>query len=306
MKFPLIVFFTIFSLLIIFPTASGQISIEESNQKSIEVTINLTGDVQVTHVIYPTDSPTEIKLIDGEKSNLKVKGGLGNDVEYDSIGKNESLIISPSDEFVIVGYDLVDQLLLIDNVWTWDFLYLESTIFVFPEQVDLVFVNDRPAYLGEAKGITCHGCQMILEYTLDEPKLLEEIKIQDMKFLIETRTWGEKNPISFDPVSKGINFEVLEKNQIFTTIIPVALLSEPYQVFLDGEKIFFQENFSNGTHVWLNMRPQNSGEVSITGTISPEISLDPPGTEFPFEYAIVGLIIIGIVIIGVIFVKRKK
>ena len=305
MKFPLIVFLII-SVLIIFPTASGQISNEESNQKSIEVTINSTGDVQVTHVIYPMDSPTEIKLIDGEKSSLKVKGELGNDVEYDSIGKNESLMISSSDEFVIVGYDLVDQLLLIDSVWTWDFLYLESTIFVFPEEVDLVFVNDRPAYLGEAKGITCHGCQMILEYTLDEPKLLEEVKIQDMKFLIETRTWGEKNPISFDPVSKGINFEVLEKNQIFTTIIPVALMSEPYQVFLDGEKIFFQENFSNGTHVWLNMRPQNSGEVSITGTISPEISLDPPEPEFPFEYVIVGLIIIGIVIISVIFVKRKK
>ena len=305
MKFPLIVFLII-SVLIIFPTASGQISNEESKQKSIEVRINSAGDVQVIHVINPMDSPTEIKLIDGEKSNLKVKGELGNDVKYDSIGKNESLMISPSDEFVIVGYDLVDQLLLMDNVWTWDFRYLESTIFVFPEQVDLVFVNDRPAYLGEAEGITCHGCQMILEFTLDEPKILEEIKIQDMKFLIETRTWGEKSPINFDPVSKGINFKVLEKNRFVTTIIPVALLTEPYQVFLDEEKIFFQEYFSNGTHVWLNMRPQNSGEVSITGTISPEINLDPPETEFPLEYAIVGLIIIGIIIISVIFIKQKK
>ncbi|MDH3610189.1 MAG: hypothetical protein OEM79_00345 [Nitrosopumilus sp.] len=305
MKFPLIVFLII-SVLIIFPTASGQISNEESKQKSIEVRINSAGDVQVIHVINPMDSPTEIKLIDGEKSNLKVKGELGNDVKYDSIGKNESLMISPSDEFVIVGYDIEDQLRLIDNVWTWDFRYLESTIFVFPEQVDLVFVNNRPAYLGEARGITCHGCQMILEYSLDEPKLMEEVKIQDMKFLIETRTWGEKNPISFDPISKEINFEVLEKNRMVTTIIPVALMSEPYQVFLDGEKIFFQEYFSNGTHVWLNMRPQNSGEISITGLISPEITLDPPETELPIEYVIFGLIIIGIIIISVIFIKQKK
>jgi len=306
MKFSLLVFLIIFSILIIFPTASGQISNEESKQKSIEVTINSVGDVHATHVIYPMDSPSEIKLIDGEKSNLKVKDEEGNDMKYDSIGKNESLMIFPSEEFVVVDYDVKDQLQLIDNVWTWDFLYLESTIFVLPEQVDLVFVNERPVYLGEAKGITCHGCQMILEYSLDEPKILEEINIQDMRFLIETRTWAEKNPIRFDPAVEGINFEILEKNRFVTMTIPVDLLSEPYQVFLNGEKIFFHDYFNNGTHVWLNMKPKNSGEISITGTLSPEITVDTPQPEFPFEYVIVGLIIIGIVIISVIFYSRKK
>ncbi|MEJ2272804.1 MAG: hypothetical protein P8X91_10120, partial [Candidatus Bathyarchaeota archaeon] len=185
MKFPLMVFLIIFSILIIFPTASGQISNEGTKQKSIEVTINSAGDVHVTHVIYPIDSPTEIKLIDGEKSNLKVKDEEGNDIKYDSIGKNESLKIFPSEEFVVVDYDVMDQLQLIKNVWTWDFLYLESTIFVLPEQVDLAFVNERPVYLGEAKGITCHGCQMVLEYSINEPKVLEKIDWEDKEFLVE-------------------------------------------------------------------------------------------------------------------------
>ena len=307
MKFPLVVLI-IFTILIIIPTANGQIPIEESNQKSIEVIINKTGDVHVKHVIKPLDSPTQIDLIEGEKSNITVKDQDGNDIVHGSVGENEFLMIFPLNDFTIVEYDLSDQLLLIDNFWTWDFLYLESTIFIFPEEIGLVYVNDRPAYLGEAEGITCHGCQMNLEYSLDEPIFFEKLKIQEKEFLIETRTWGEINPISFDPLLKEVKFEVLEKNRFVTTIIPIALLSEPYQVFLDGEKMFFHEYLSNSTHVWLNMRPQNSGEVSITDTISPEFTeiVDLPEDEFSFEYVVVGLIIIGIAIIGVIFFKRKK
>ena len=307
MKFPLVVLI-IFTILIIIPTANGQISNEESNQKSIEVIINKTGDVHVKHVIKPLDSPTQIDLIEGEKSNITVKDQDGNDIVHGSVGENEFLMIFPLNDFTIVEYDLSDQLLLIDNFWTWDFLYLESTIFIFPEEIGLVYVNDRPAYLGGAEGITCHGCQMNLEYSLDEPIFFEKLKIQEKEFLIETNTWGEINPISFDPLLKGIKFEVLEKNRFVTTIIPIALLSEPYQVFLDGEKIFFHEYLSNSTHVWLNMRPQNSGEVSITGTISPEFTefVNVQEDDFSLEYVVVGLIIIGIVIIGVIFFKRKK
>ena len=244
-------------------------------------------------------------MIDGTISNLTVKDQEGNDMQYGSIGGNESLMIFPSNKEVIVEYDLADKLLLKDNVWTWDFIYLESTSFIFPEQVDLIFVNDKPAYLGEKKGILCHGCQMILEYSLDEPKLFEKIKIQDKEFLIETRTWAKINQFSFDPVLKGINFEVIGENKFVTTIVPVNFLSEPYQVFLDGEKIFFHDYINNGTHVWLNMKPQNSGEVSIIGTISPDIGISPED-DFSVEYVVIGIIIIGIVIIGVFFFKRKK
>ena len=56
------------------------------------------------------------------------------------------------------------------------------------------------------------------------------------------------------------------------------------------------------------MRPQNSGEVSITGTISPEIieNLVFQEDDFSFQYVVIGLIISGLVIIGIIFFKRKK
>ena len=300
-----VIFLIIFSLIIIIPAANAQISTEEVKQKSVEVTINSTGEVHVIHIIDRSNSPGQIDLIDGTVSNLTVKDQEGNELQYAEIGGNDALLIFPSNERIIVEYDLADELILKDNVWTWDFLYLESTSFIFPDQVDLIFVNDRPAYLGEKNGINCHGCQMILEYSLDEPKLIREINTGDKEFLIEIRTWAEINQTSFEPTSKGINFEVIGENNFVTTIIPIDFLSEPYQVFLDGEKIIFHENINNETHVWINMRPQSSGEVSITGTVSPDIEILAED-DFSVEYVIVGIIIVGIVIIGVFFFKRKK
>ena len=311
MNYNSIVFLIIFSVLIIIPTANAQISNEGSKQKSIEVTINSTGDVHVTHIINDQNVPHQLDLIDGTISNLTVKDQEGNEMDFGMIGDNDALMILPSNENVIVEYDLVDELILKDNFWTWEFRYLESTSFILPEKADLIFVNNRPVYLEEEKGIKCHGCQMILEYSLDEPKLFENIKIQDKEFLIETRTWAKINQFSFDPTSEGISFEVTGENNFVTTIIPVDLLSESYQVFLDGEKIIFHEFNNNGTHVWLNIRPQNSGEVSITGIISSDIEIPPdieisPEDDFSVEYLVVGVIIIGLVIIGVFFFKRKK
>ena len=305
MNFYTVIFLIIFSIAIIIPTANAQTLNENSNQKSIQVTISSTGEMHVIHVINDLDLPNQIDLIEGTVSNLSVKDQEGNDVQYGTIGDNDSLMIFPSNKEVNIEYDLTDELILKDNVWTLDFLYLESTSFIFPQQVDLIFVNEQPAYLGEKNGILCHGCQMILEFSLDEPKLFKNIKIQNREFLIEIRTWAEINQFNFDPVLKEISFEVIGGNRFVTTIVPIDFLSKPYQVFLDGEKLFFHEYINNGTHVWLNMRPQDSGEVSIIGTIIPEIEISPEN-EFSMEYVVVGIIIIGIVIVGVFFFKRKK
>lgn len=299
-----VVFLIIFSIIFITPLAHAQTLNENSNQKSIQVTINLTEEMHVIHVIKALDVPSQIDLIDGTISNLSVKDQEGNDVQYGTISDDNSLMILPSNEEVIIEYDLGDKLILKDNVWTLDFRYLDKVSFIFPKQADLIFVDSKPAYLGEKKGILCHGCQMILEYSLDEPKLFENVKIQDIGYLIEVRTWAEINQFSFDPALKGINFQVIGENAFVTTIVPIDFLAEPYQVSLNEEKIIFQDYINNGTHVWLTMRPQSSGEISITGSIVPEI-ITPSEYEFSVEYVVVGIVIIGIVIVGIFFFKRK-
>jgi len=264
----------------IVPEADAQISLgEKAVQKSVEVIINSAGEIHVRHVIKAANISKQVELISGvDKDSILVTNEHG-EGQVLVIGDNNGVLIMPSNENSVLEYNLEDVLIQKDNVWTWDFKYLETTSFIFPEEVDLIFANDRPVYLDEKKGITCHGCQMVLEYSINEPKILENVKWEDSEFVVEIRSYSNIEKFNFDQPTKSITFEISDKNRFVTVIIPLELLWEPYSVFLDDEKIYFHEYINNGTHVWLNMRPEISGEVVITGTTAiPEFSVIAPLT----------------------------
>jgi len=271
-------FLVIFLIMSIVPTVDAQISFgEKAAQKSVEIIINSVGDVHVKHVVSSSNLPKQMELIYGTVSNLSVKDEHGEDKQFSVIGDNTGLLILPSGSNSIVEYDLEHAISQKDNVWTWSFRYLETTSFILPEEADLIFVNDRPVYLNEKKGITCHGCQMVLEYSIDEPRIYQNIKWEDKEFLVEIISHSNIDKFVFDQLTKSITFDVSEKNRLVTTIIPLELLWGPYAVFLDNEKIFFHEYINNGTHVWLNIKPETAGEVTIIGTTAvPEFPIIPP------------------------------
>ena len=311
-----VIFFVVLVLITAIPIVSAQeISIgEKAEQKSIKVVISSSDEIHVKHVIASLDSPKQIELIDGTITNITVSNEVGKEKQFGVIGDNDAVMIYPSEEDTIVEYDLEDVIFLKDNVHEWNFRYLETTSFIIPEEVDLIFVNERPVYLGEKKGIACHGCQMILEYSINEPKILENVKFENREFLIEVRTYAEINQFNFDQSTKNISFAVNGKNQFVTAIIPEKLLSKPYNVFLGDEKIFFHEYINNGTHVWLNIRPDNSGIVSIMDVTA--ISDEKPTIQDSsvasvnqdiIVYILLGIIVsVGFVVTMVIMRKKKS
>lgn len=295
MNSKIFVIFTIISLLLVIPSATAQeVNIApKAKQKSVEVMISESGDVHVKHVISASGSPKQVELIDGTIENLTITNEDGEKGLVTIIGENDAVMILPSQTDSIVEYDLKDALLLKDGFWTLDFLYLEKTSFIFPEKLDLIYVNDNPVYLDDKRGITCHGCQMILEYSFDEPKNIQDVKWEDREFVVEVNTFAEIDNFTFDQPEKSIIFNVLEENKFVTAIIPLELLWGPYVVFLDDEKILFHDYINNGTHVWLNIKPESSGEISIIGTTTvPEFSMFVP-------------LIIGFLTIVVLSVTRK-
>ena len=271
-------FLVIFLITSIIPTVNAQVSIgEKAEQKSVEIVINSVGDVHVKHVIKPLNLPKQIELIYGTISNITVTDEQRKEKQFSVIGDNTGLLIFPSDSNSIIEYDLKHAITQKANVWTWSFRYLETTSFILPEEADLIFVNDRPVYLDENKGISCHGCQMVLEYSIDEPRIYQNIKWEDKEYLVEIRSHSNINEFTFDQPTKSITFDISEKNRFVTTVIPLELLWGPYALFLDDEKIFFHEYINNGTHVWLNIRPENTGEVTIIGTtVVPEFPIIAP------------------------------
>ena len=268
----------IISLVTVIPTAYAQVSIgEKAKQKLVEVKIDSEGNIHVTHIIDNTKSPKQVDLISGTVSNISVTNEHGEEKQFSVIGNNNAVLIMPSNEDSILQYQLDDVISEINGVWTWDFLYLESTSFILPEEVDLMFVNERPVYLGDMKGINCHGCQMLLEYSTNKLQIKQNVEWEDEQFLVEIVSNSNVNNFIFDQPSKSITFDVSEKNRFVNTVIPLELLWGPYSVFLDEEKIFFQEYFNNGTHVWVTIVPETSGEIVIIGTtVVPEFSMMIP------------------------------
>ena len=274
-----ITLFIIISLILVIPSASAQgINIgEKAVQKSVEVIINDDNEIHVKHIVRSANSPKQMELISGIIENLTITDEKGNEKIITMIGDNDVVMIFPSDYDSIIEYDLKDVLLLKNNIWTLDFLYLETTTFIIPEKLDLIFVNDRPVFLEDNKGISCHGCQMTLEYLINEPKNIMKVNWEDTEYLVEIKSFADIENFEFNQSAKEISFKINNSNQFVTTVIPLELLWGPYAVFLDDEKIFFQDSMNNGTHVWVNIKPDTSGKITMIGTtVVPEFPIIAP------------------------------
>lgn len=262
------------------PIVSAQLTFgSPADQKLVKITINQQGEVHVLHEIQDSRNTIQFNAIEGTLSNLKVNDIKGNDVQYGTtgFGNTTGITIFPSKNNVVIEYDLDDVLYVKDGMWTWNFLYLQTTTFILPESLDLVYVNNNPVMLQDTKGITCHGCDAKIEYVLDQSMSTNEVIWEDRKFIVGIRTLADISLLKFNQPTKSISFDVEENNQLITLIIPLELLWSPYEVNLDDQKILKHEFFSNQTHVWLNIRPQTSGTIQIIGTtVVPEFPILAP------------------------------
>jgi hypothetical protein len=281
--YSLIVLTIIISLL---PLVSGQLTLgEPAIQKLIKITIGEKGEVHVHHEIKKSNVVVQLDTINGTVSNLKVIGDKGADIEYGTTGTESvtGITIFPSKEDVIIEYDLGDVLFYKNGIWTWDFFNKETTTIIFPKDVDLLFINNNPVLLQDAKGITCYGrsqnaiCDAYIEYVINESVKLTKVQWEDRNFVVGIRTLAEISSFNFDQPTKSMSFYVNGDKQLITLIIPLELLWNPYEVYLDDQKILKHEFFSNSTHAWLNIRPENSGTIQIIGTsVVPEFPLFVP------------------------------
>ena len=278
MNSKIITSFLILLMILVVPQAHAQSeSLSEVNQKSVQVTIDNEGKVEVLHHIVNSNQDKILKFVDGTVSNLEFIDKLGRHKSMDVIEGSKSIPILANQGELFVKYDLDDALVLKNNIWTLDFRYLETTTFVVPEEVKLLFANERPVFLEEKNAFACHGCQMILEYSINEPKKIQHVNWENQEFSVEMITYTEIDNFEFSQPTKQISFKVNDSNQFVTTIIPLELLWGPYVVLLDDEKIFFHEYINNGTHVWVNIKPDTTGEVAIIGTtVIPEFPIIAP------------------------------
>lgn len=259
-------------MLVLLMLAAAQLLVgDPAQQDSITVEVG-AGSALVEHQVRGSNGPTQLELISGQRENLEVRVG-GQDLEYASISGSDAIVVFSQGEDFAVSYAVTGSPELAGGLWTWDFFYPESTAFLFPEGTDLVFVNGLPVDLPEgARGINCHGCQMVLEYFEEQAPRAAQISWEGRSFEVGVISDGEVSSLAFDQPSKSLEFQS-EAGAYTVLIIPKELLWPPYDAYLDGEKILDQENISDEERVWLVVRPESAGTVTVIGaTVVPEFS----------------------------------
>ena len=260
-------------MLVFLLLAAAQLAVgDAAQQDSIVIEVG-QGSASVEHMVRGSGGPVQLELVTGQRTNLEVRADEQN-LEYASISGTDDIVVFSQGADFAVSYNISGSPELVDGLWTWDFFYPESTAFLFPEGVNLVFVNGLPVDLPEGvRGINCHGCQMILEYFEEQQPRAAQIEWEEYSFEVGVISNGEVSSIAFDQPSKSLEFES-EAGAYTVLIIPKELLWPPYEAYLNGEKILDQENITDEQRVWLVVRPESAGTVTVIGaTVVPEFSV---------------------------------
>lgn len=249
----------------------------KAQQDSVEVNIGADGSVHVQHVVRSSSVPVQIELISGVREGITVTGTGGEELQYAMISGDQNLMLFPSRSDMLIEYQLKDELVSKGGVWTWNFRYLESTKFFFPDNIDMIFITEKPIMLDEKKAINCHGCQMVLEFFEDMDVQTETVIWEEHDFTVPILSVSQIESFRFEQPSRSITFEVVEPDRLVTLIMPRELLGDPYTVLLEDERVFKHDYVKNGTHVWVSIKPDSAGTVTVIGTtVIPEFSLFLP------------------------------
>jgi hypothetical protein len=312
------------ALITVIPTASAQLSLgEEANQKLIEVNLNKSEIINVKHVIAFSNIPVSVNLFDGIVSeSITVTNDNGNEKEFGLVsdGKgNTAITVFPTKSNTIIKYDLEDAATLYENLWTVRVGYSETFSILFYEEIDLFFLNNNLIQLVDKKGISVNGGgDAVIQYYDKIPKIIEGISWEEDKFNVEIITNSKISEFNFDQESKSISFQINEKNKFVTLTMKEKLLSGPYVILLNNEKIPYTKSVNKENYVSLSMKPKAVGEILISGSeyndgltkITSNDILPVESESIPNDYFIWlvfgGVLIIVAIVVIIIIIKIKK
>jgi len=259
-------------------------------QQKIIFEVGKHENIQVKHVIetgaWNVDRPRIIEILPGAHSNLTVVDEDGDrmNFSYDKDTFEESNYIILNQKLgnydLIVEYTLDDFMELKNGLWTKELRSGEDITVMIEDEIELIFANSRPIDVSKANGINCIGCNMMLEYFDTEKFSPKEILFANDKLTIDFLSNGKISDMEF--IGGGtqlLNFDVIEKDQLFVIKIPLEYLLNPYDVYftekddtdLDQiDKIRKTEFSQDDTHVSVSFRTLGEGTVSIVGATPEE------------------------------------
>ena len=271
----------IFGLLTVIPTAYGQLSLgSEAKQELIEVKINPDGEINVKHVVSPSNMPTTVPLFLGEISNLIITDDLGEEINSGTANDakgNLSVLVLSSNQNSIITYNL-ENMKINNNLFNTEISYPQKFSVIFEESINLIFLNNNVLFLDDKKGVAINGGgNMKIEFYSTESKIIEKATWEENEFDVEIITDSEIQSFNFNQPEKSLSFQVNDENKFVTITMSEELLGGPYVTLLHDEKIKYTKFVRDDGIVSLNLKPETTGQVTIIGTtVIPEFSMFIP------------------------------
>ena len=270
-----------------------EIKVGEPAVQEVSVKISENGDAHVTHEVKKSKNTQQVEFISPDFTNFTIIDDDGGEPTYaEAGGENPGIVLFPTNDDITIEYDVAGAVSNKAGLWTWDYVYLADTSFFLPDGVDLFYVNNSLLRLGDQKGFLCHGCQVMLEYELKPTIITKQVSWEGKTFDVKIITQTDIQKLTLDQPNKTLSFDVAEPNKYVTLIIPQDLLWNPYEVTLNDKPILKQERAYADNNVWLHIKPNEAGTVTIVG-----VSVVP---EFPFAT----IMVLSVAMIVTIYASR--
>ena len=281
MKVKIFIAIIVLGLITVIPTVYGQLTLgSEAKQESIEVKINIDGEISVKHIVSSSNMPTSLPLFVGEISNLNITNELGEEIDsgiVNDVKGNLSVMVFPSNQLTIIEYDL-ENATLHGNLFSTDISYPKKFSVLFDESTDIIFFNNNVIMLENKKGISINGGgNAKIEFYENESKIIHEAIWEENKFDVEIISDSKIEKFDFNQPEKNISFQVNDENKFVTIMMSEELLGGPYVILLDENQIRFSKFVTEENLILLNIKPEMPGQITIIGTtVIPEFSMFIP------------------------------
>jgi len=304
--------------LIALPVANAQFG-APAYQKLTQLIIDESENIQAKHVIGFSNNPVSVNLFEGVIiESITVTNEDGKELEFGTSGMGDygAVTIFSPEKNTIIKYNLGNMFKQSDNLLTLNIGYPNTFSILFSEKTELIFLNNQIIQLGDKKGISINnGGYLNVDYYDKIPKIIEEIIWEENKFDVEIITDSQIDKFSFDQASKNISFQVNEKNKFLTVTMEEKLLSDPYTILLNDEKIPYTKSINKENYVSLSMKPQVVGEIIISNSeYSNDLTEITSNDTLPVEsisndyfiWLVFGGILIIVVIVAIIIMRKIK
>ena len=257
--------------------------------QSLAVAISDDGGASVVHKVGGGGEDRTVGLLaagggDAPPAGIRVVGAddgapvAGFAVSEDGM----AVVVPPTDGDVLIEYELEEAMKRSGTgAYSWQFLYRATTTFTLPDSVDVAFVNGQAVYFTAARAFNCHGCQMDLEFSVNEPREVRRFKVdsgesgEPRRFDVGVWTSAQVGALALDLRTRTIAYEAGGiaaggDGSWVTLVVPLDLLGPPYQARLNGEPLPVTTFDAGGGRLGVSAKLHGEGTVYIAGKATAE------------------------------------